>query len=741
MAVAIGSSVAVDGARGQGSDFAGQRAELDRTAWSQERLAQEHEAAFIALWDSLRTQPRARPALAAFAFDELTIGSPTEDARHDWDIVEARFGEPTRALDREQWSTLLRLWEKEGLFLEQSEWHHERFYPPEDGSAARSLIDVALHVSDRAVDRRLVVSGLLAVTWSARRDAAGHFVPAVIDASGLTLIERPGVPAFAEAAVLEAGTLLSPLISADLDDDGLDDLVAAGSNLLYRNRDGRFEPEPLLAYPPRGGNVEVALLADFTGDADPDLIVGGPEQFLGFYDGDRGFPLPGRAISTHMLRHPKAMSAGDIDADGDLDVWVGQYKIPYNQGQMPTPYYDANDGFIAYLLRNDGDGSFRDVTADAGLEAKRQRRTYNGSLADLDGDGDTDLLVVSDFAGIDLYHNDGTGRFSDVTSEIIGETATFGMSHTFGDYDADGRIDLYVIGMSSHTARRLDYLGLGRDDYPVHNRMRTAMSFGNRLYLGTDDGGFRVAPNTDRVARTGWSWGVASSDFDNDGDDDIYISNGHISGDSARDYCTTFWTHDVYTGDSDPDPVLARFFDRAIDSWYGAGNSWNGFEHNQLYLSDAGRAFTEIGYLMGVAFEFDARTVLDLDVDADGRMDLLVSEWSRAHERERVHVMRNQWPTRNNWLGIRLRGAPGISPIGARITLRSTRGERTRWVYTGESFDAQRSSTRIFGLGGVDQVEAVQVRWPNGHLTTLTGPEINRYHQITPQSRDHDERP
>ena len=729
----ISSPIGISDVAAQGVDFSQQRLELDRTVWSQEREAQQYGATFVALWDSLNAHTVARPVLEQLTFEKLVLGSAQSATMHDWDVVETRYGSPTQTLDPSQWSSLLARWEREGLELAQSEWHHEKFTPATGSRPARSLIDMSLHVQNRAGDWRLVVDGLLAVTWSDERNEIGHFIPAVIDASDLTMTERRGGPLFTLLQELDAdASKLSPLIAADVDDDGFDDLLAAASNQLFHNRSGRFEPEPLLAYPPRGGHVELALLADFTGDGDPDLIVGGPEQFLGFYEGNSGFPSPGRALTTHMLRHPKVLSAGDIDADGDLDLWVGQYKIPYNQGQMPTPYYDANDGFIGYLLRNDGDGHFVDITERAGLGRKRQRRTYSGSLADLDGDDDLDLLVGSDFAGIDLYHNDGTGSFTDVTDRVDGETGSFGMSHAFSDYNADGRLDLYVVGMSSHAARRLEHLNLGRADFPDHNRERAAMSFGNRIYLADPAGGFSIAANTEQVARSGWSWGVASTDFDNDGDDDIYVANGHISGDSVRDYCTTFWTHDVYSGTSDPNPQLAAFFDSTIEAWYGAGNSWNGFEHNKMYLNDRGRSYLEIGHLMGVAFEFDARTVLNMDVDADGRVDLLVSEWSGTPRRERVHVVGNTWPRRHNWIGVRLRGSTGTSPVGARITLRSQR-DATQWIYIGESFDAQRSSTRIFGLGQLDQVDGLEVRWPDGSTTMLTDPAINRYHRITPQ--------
>src|SRR5437867_6237436 len=148
------------------------------------------------------------------------------------------------------------------------------------------------------------------------------------------------------------------------------------------------------------------------------------------------------------------LSCGDIDHDGDLDVFLGQYKVPYQGGQMPTPYYDANDGFPSFLLVNDGRGNFEERTAAAGLAAKRFRRTYSCSFADLDDDGDLDLLVVSDFAGTDVYYNDGQGHFTDVTKTVLDEAHTFGMAHAFGDFDHDGHADIFVIGMNSFSANR-----------------------------------------------------------------------------------------------------------------------------------------------------------------------------------------------------------------------------------------------------------------------------------------------
>src|SRR5262249_53462454 len=148
--------------------------------------------------------------------------------------------------------------------------------------------------------------------------------------------------------------------------------------------------------------------------------------------------------------------------DGDLDVFLGQYKNP-TIGQILHPhYYNANDGYPAFLLRNDGHGIFSDATVSAGLEKNRWRRTFSASFADLDNHGNLDLAVVSDFAGLDLYRNDGQGHFTDVTRDWVAEPHAFGMGHALADFNADGRLDLLIIGMNSPTADRLEGLGLIR---------------------------------------------------------------------------------------------------------------------------------------------------------------------------------------------------------------------------------------------------------------------------------------
>ncbi len=431
-------------------------------------------------------------------------------------------------------------------------------------------------------------------------------------------------------------------------------------------------------------------------------------------------------------------TAGDIDADGDLDVWLAQYKNPYGDGSFPTPFYDANDGHPSYLLLNRGDGVFDDVTEAAGLAAKRYRRTFAASFVDLDEDHDLDLLVSSDFAGTDIYINDGTGHFTDKTKAVLEESANFGMAHTFADYNQDGALDFYVIGMASTTMRRLNQMGLIRADRPEYLEMRSRLGYGNRMYLANGKRTFRQPEFRDSVARSGWSWGSTSFDFDSDGDMDLYIANGHVSGETTKDYCTRFWCHDIYTFGSQTSPsviagLTAKTVFRAI---IGAGISWDGYQKNHLFMNRSGEDFVNVAFLMNAALGDDARSVISDDFNGDGRPDLLVTsvykEWVNNRTYGTLHLLINRWPIQNNWIGVRLQIEPGSpSSIGAVIRVRSNSGEQLAHIVTGDSHRAQHAPMKHFGLDSDTGVDSIEVRWPDGTIEVMKDPAINTYHAVS----------
>ncbi len=426
------------------------------------------------------------------------------------------------------------------------------------------------------------------------------------------------------------------------------------------------------------------------------------------------------------------LTCGDIDGHGSLDIFLGQYKVP-TLGQVLRPYYyDANDGWPAYLLRNDGHGNFSDVTEAAGLGPKRWRRTYSASLADLHGDGHADLVVVSDFAGLDLYQNDGHGHFTDVTRQWVAEPHAFGMAHALADFNGDGRLDLLMIGMPSPTVDRLQHLDLWRP-YSAEDRLRRpAMAFGNRLYLARPGGGFEQTALNDSIARSGWSWGCGAFDFDNDGFPDVYIANGLQTMQSVRDYEPMFWLHDIFVDETIEAAAASGYFMEQFSRTRGQGWSYGGYEKNRLFLNRRGESFVEIGHLAGVALEEDCRNVVADDLDGDGRVDLVVTTleaWPEAKQTLRIY--KNTLNDGGHWLGFRFREeGQGKSPVGARVTIHYAGRSATGQIVTGDSHRSQHSNTIHFGLGAADRVERAEIAWANGSRVTLRAPAVDEYHLI-----------
>ncbi|HMB51667.1 MAG TPA: VCBS repeat-containing protein, partial [Thermoanaerobaculia bacterium] len=242
------------------------------------------------------------------------------------------------------------------------------------------------------------------------------------------------------------------ITAADYDGDGFHDLFIpdGADSRLYRNEgDGGFEDVTEAAGLAGLSGVSVALFADWDDDGDRDLFVSRtfePNQLFenrgdgSFEDVTAGSGLAADCCTT-------VASFADYDVDGDLDLYVGRYLDP--RLHVPTTFY-ARNGEPNRLYRNDGDGTFTDVTAAAGVG--ETGLCLGTAFGDYDDDGDPDLYVVNDFGRKTLYRNDGDGTFTDVTVATGTLAYGAGMSSSFGDYDNDGRLDLYVAHIRSDHA-------------------------------------------------------------------------------------------------------------------------------------------------------------------------------------------------------------------------------------------------------------------------------------------------
>lgn len=324
----------------------------------------------------------------------------------------------------------------------------------------------------------------------------------------------------------------------DADGDGLDDLYVCDGgglpNRLYlQNPDSTVRDVSAQAGVDWLEASRSALFVDLDNDGDEDLVVVTVALVLIMEnDGHGRFTLHG---GIPGMSDPYSLSAADYDGDGDLDLFVCNYGAGTAAGgqrgfeaQAPIPFNDATNGGRNALLRNNGGLGFTDVTAESGLTAGGDRWSFAAAWEDYDNDGDQDLYIANDFGRNNLFRNDG-GKFTDVAAAAGVEDISSGMSVDWGDANHDGRMDLYVGNMFSSAGGRVAYQRQFGKNNPGATTDFQRMARGNTLFMGEGDGTFRDTSEAAGVNVGLWAWSSLFADLNNDGWQDLVVSNGYMS--------------------------------------------------------------------------------------------------------------------------------------------------------------------------------------------------------------------
>ena len=526
----------------------------------------------------------------------------------------------------------------------------------------------------------------------------------------------------------------------DIDGDGFDDLYvcqpAGLPNRLYRNRgDGTFEDATEHSGLGLLENTACALFADFSNSGRQDVVVvrtDGPVLFIN--EGAGKFRKHPDAFRFALA--PQGTFTGAAVADYDRDGWLDIYFCLYlyyqgaEQYKYPLPYFDANNGPPNFLMRNQRDGTFRDVTAEAGLNQNNTR--YSFCCAWLASERGPDLYVVNDFGRKNLYRNKGDGTFTDVAEAAGVADVGAGMSVCAIDFENHGAEDLYVANMWTAAGERVTSQKEFQAAAPEAVRAQFHKhSMGNSLFHRESAAPGEVPKFKSVGGKAGvemgrWSWSSDSWDFDHDGFPDLYVTNGMVSGPSQKDLNSFFWRQVVAKSPLQANP--SHDYEQgwtALNELIRAEGTWSGYERNVLYRNNRDGTFLDVSAVAGMDFVQDGRSFALADFDHDGRLEVLLKNRNAPQVLLLKNLVRDLPPS----IAIRLRGTKSNrDAIDAVVTIETSSGRQTRSLQAGSGFLAQHTKELLFGLADAKGNVQVSIRWPSGLMQQVR--DLPQNHRI-----------
>ena len=504
-------------------------------------------------------------------------------------------------------------------------------------------------------------------------------------------------------------TLGSGVAILDYDNDGWPDIyLLNGGNfdsakgktpparaaLFHNNHDGTFTDVTAKAGVANDRWGFGVAVGDFDNDGWPDIYVTNFGKNRLYHNDHNGtFTDIGERAGVALGGWSTGATFGDYDGDGRLDLFVTGY-VKFDIDNPPSPsspqMKGKNCGYRGqsvmcgprglvgeqdHLFHNNGDGTFTDVSAKAGVSDPSLYYGLGTAFADIDNDGRLDLIVANDSTPRYLYRNRGDGTFEDV-SYVSGFAlneegrAQASMGIAIGDYNNDGLLDLFVTDFSD------DNFTLYKND-------------GNDSLT---DESFQAGIGESTIPFLGW--GTVFLDYDNDGWLDLFMANGHTYPEADQnDWGTTYKQR----------PLLFR-----------------NLHGSRFELMPAATG-------SGLADVLSGRGVACADLFNDGHMDLVINNIDSPPT-----LLRNVVKNGNHWLGLKLIGGPG-SPrdgIGAKVFVTVGKMRIRQDVISGGSYDSSSDLRLHFGLGASTSVERMEIQWPSGKKEEITIPAIDRFYTV-----------
>ncbi|WP_123539336.1 CRTAC1 family protein [Halosimplex salinum] len=479
-----------------------------------------------------------------------------------------------------------------------------------------------------------------------------------------------------------AGNGNSGVYTADVDNDGWEDLLAIGGErpVLYRNTGGEFDRSGAL--PSLERPFKSATFVDYDGDGWRDLLLFAHDGEAVALHNDEG-TFERDDVGLDDLTYPLGATVADYDGDGDRDLFV--YQSGDWADERPDGYFSTNrsiaddNGNPNVLYENTGDGFER---ADApGIEGDRW--SLAASFVDLTGDGTPDVHVANDYNNDTVYLNRGDGTFEQ--RQLGGPTARNGMASEIGDVNGDGRPDVFVtnidipVSRENMSAERFDRLKRFLD-FVIHS----GRTKGNTMLVNEGDGRFDDQAPAYGVRQGGWGWAASFADFDNDGDRDLLHT-----------------TQIVVRLDMDnPVYTLPMIWEREGDDFDRLNASARGFE------------------------EHDGRGMVTMDYDRDGDQDVVIASYHGDFA-----VYENTAEAADA-VQFEVVDGNGATALGATATVEADGTETSVWQNARTGFLSQESPVTHVGTGDAETV-TLSVTWPDGEEASFEV-DANARYRVTP---------
>jgi hypothetical protein len=527
----------------------------------------------------------------------------------------------------------------------------------------------------------------------------------------------------------------------DINNDGLSDIYFTGnsmSNKLYLNK-GNMEFEDITksaGVSAKGRWGTGVTMADVNGDGFLDIYVclsyiddaSKRENLLYINNGDQTFTESAKSYGINDNRYSIEAVFFDYDKDNDLDLYVGNHGLNrlgdndrfYNKWKNPS--VEFSDG----LFRNNGDGTFTDVSVEAGV--LNYGFTLSLSVSDYNNDGWLDLYTAVDHTEPDiLYQNNGDGTFTNVINETFKHIPFSSMGTDAADINNDGLVDLYCVDMlSDNNYRNKAQMGDMNPELFWENvdRGYHFAYMRNQLQLNMGDGSFSEIGQLSGLDKTDWSWSPLFADFNNNGYKDLFITNGYLLDIMDKDSNKRL-TKDVEKARKQRKNPQEVFLDFTLSLTSTKLT-------NYCYRNNGDLTFSNVSSESGLNFNGFSNGAAYGDLDNDGDLDIVVNNIN-----DRAFVYQNEAERIGfHYLKVKLDGGGVVTTIGTKVTLETKNGIQVQEFVPVRGYQSSVDQVLNFGLGNDTKVDRIVVDWINGKQTIITNPKVDQLLNIKASAAD-----